>query len=313
MLYLAHGLRLNCSFPLPGMPPVARAGEDLPPLAIDLRAPQQLEETWSGADGPPEWRGRQGDGRELAIERGRAGDVLFTYDELARFRLDADMRRLECAPGGPDLDWQRLLIGKVIPSISVMRGYEGLHAAAVQAPDGVVAIMAQSGSGKSTLALELMSRGWPLFADDTLMLREHAGEVRAHPGTPHMNLAADALEPRRLGETIGVLAGERWLAAHATAAEPRQVRMLCLLERAAGQPLELQALPANPLALAPFMLGLSVDPQRRAGRFCLYSNLSESATLVRLSAGLEHRPQQLADLIEQALASERRLVAGGIG
>ena len=35
---------------------------------------------------------------------------------------------------------------------------------------GVVAIMAPSGAGKSTLAAELMRRGWPLFADDVLVL-----------------------------------------------------------------------------------------------------------------------------------------------
>ena len=65
------------------------------------------------------------------------------------------MSRLDCAPCDSGLDWQRALISKVIPSISVMLGYEALHAATVESPQGVVAIMAPSGAGKSTLALEL--------------------------------------------------------------------------------------------------------------------------------------------------------------
>ncbi|HLM86615.1 MAG TPA: hypothetical protein VK272_10560 [Solirubrobacteraceae bacterium] len=316
MLYAAHGLRLTSSFPFPGMPLPARSiGDDLLSLALTLRYPAELERLWSGACGPPEWRGRQGDGRDLVIERGSGGDLLFTYGELARFRLDPSMLRLDCAPRDWGLDWKRVLIGKVIPSISVMRGYEGLHAAAVDSPDGVVAIMAPSGSGKSTLALELLRRGWPLFADDALTLSQADGEVRAHPGTPHMNIAQslpDGIDPQALGATIGVLAGERWLVARVCTWHPRPVRMLCLLERGTDLALELHALPANPVQLAPYMLGLSGDPERRASRFHLYANLIEGTPLVRLTAGLEHRPGQLADLVEQALAREPELVDGGV-
>ena len=103
--------------------------------------------------------------------------------------LDPGMRRLDCAPVQPGLAWQRALVTEVLPAISVMRGDEALHAAAVDSPDGVVAIMAPSGAGKSTLAVELLRRGRPLFADDVLILEQIEGAVRAHPGSPHMNLA----------------------------------------------------------------------------------------------------------------------------
>jgi hypothetical protein len=311
MLYVAHGLRLTSSFPLPGMAPATGARDLLPSLALALRDPDELERLWSGAAGPPEWRGRQGDGRDLMIERGAVGDLLFTYGDRARFRLDPGMRRLDCAPRDSGLDWQRVLLGKVIPSIAVMRGYEALHAAAVDSPDGVVAIIAPSGSGKSTLALELLRRGWPLFADDALTLSHEGGDVCAHPGTPHMNVAQSLPDSGELGSAIGVIAGELWLAAHASATHSRPVRMLCLLERGADLALELQVLPANPLPLAPYMLGLSSDPERRRGRFLLYANLIASATLARLTAGLEHPPEQLADLVEQSLARQPELLAGG--
>jgi hypothetical protein len=144
--YVAFGLELRTSFPLPGMVS-DEAREELPSLELELTSSGGLDMAWSGSDGPPEWRGRLGDGLDLVIERGVAGEVLFTYGARARFLLDASRRRLRCAPRQAGLEWQRALIGKVLPSISVMRGYEALHAAAVDSPEGVVAIMAPSGTG----------------------------------------------------------------------------------------------------------------------------------------------------------------------
>lgn len=320
MHYVAFGLELRASFPLPGM--VSDEAEELPSLELELMTPGELERAWSGANGPPEWRGRLGDGLDLVIERGTAGDRLFSYGDRApsdgdraRFRLHPDMRRLDCVPTRPGLDWQRVLITKVLSSISVMRGYEALHAAAVDSPEGVVAIMAPSGAGKSTLAIELLRRGWPLVSDDVLILEQTQGAVRAHPGTPHMNLAEslpDAIDPHTLGSTLGMLAGERWLTIHTTATHPRPLRMLCLLERGPGLPLETHTLPSNPLLLAPYMLGLSTDAERQRNRFGLYADLMESAALVRLTAGLKHQPEQLANLLEQTLARWPELIAGAI-
>jgi hypothetical protein len=321
-IYVAYGLQLRSSFALPGMAP-EEAREELPSLELELATPEELQQAWSGADGQPEWRGRLGDGLDLAIERGADGDLLFSYgeeapseDDRARFRLHQGMRRLDCAPAEPGLDWQRALIGKVLPAISVMRGYEALHAAAVDSPEGVVAIMAPSGAGKSTLAVELLGQGRPLFADDVLILEQTEGAVRAHPASPHMNVAESllpgAVDPQSLGSTLGMLAGERWITTHTTATTPRPVRMLCLLERGPSLPLEAHTLPANPLPLAPYMLGLSMDEKRQQSRFGLYADLMGSATLVRLTAGLDHRPEQLADLLRQELARRPELVAGGI-
>jgi hypothetical protein len=311
--YVAYGLELRSSFPLPGMTP--SVAEMLPSLALGLATPEELDTAWSASDGPPVWRGRLGDGCDLTIEQGLAGDLLFAYGDRARFRLHAAKTTLDCAPSQDGLHWQQALIGKVLPSISVMRGYEALHAGVVDSAEGVVAIAGPSGSGKSTLAIELLRRGWPLFADDVLTLDHTEGAVRAHRGTPHMNLAEnlpEAIDPRTLGTTLGILAGERWLAAQTTTKHPRPVRMVCLLERGPSLPLETHTLPSNPLLLAPYILGLSSGVERQRSRFLLYADLMESATLVRLTAGFEHRPGQLADLLERALARRPELIPGGV-
>lgn len=312
--YAAYGLNLVCSLPLVGMGATERADHDLPSLAIVPRQPSDLDREWSGTEGPPQWRGRLGDGQDLTIETGAAGDLLFSYGDRARFRLHRDMRQLDCAPTHDGLDWQRALIGKVIPAISVMVGYEALHGAVVDSPEGAVAIMAPSGSGKSTLAIELLSRGWPLFADDVLTLEVDDGVVRAHPGTPHMNVAQtlpDATDPQGLGETLGILAGERWLSATNVTTTPRPVRMLCMLQRSEAIATEIRTLTPSPLPLTPYMLGLSTDPARQRSRFSLYADLIDSAPLVQLTADLAQGPSQLADLLERALAERPELSTSG--
>jgi hypothetical protein len=310
--YVAYGLALRSSFPLPGMVPVVARG--LPVLELELITPEQLELAWSGPDGPPLWRGRLGDGSDLEIEAGTAGDLLFSNGERARFRLDAAKQALICAPRDPGLDWQRTLVTKVLSSISVMRGYEALHASAVGAPSGVVAIAAPSGMGKTTLALELMQRGWPLVSDDVLALAGTPQGVLAYPGTPHMNLAEsslEGLEPWEIGATLALLAGERWLAAHDTAREPGPVRAICLLERGPDLALDLHVLPPSPLPLAPYVLGLTGDVERERRRFELYADLIGSTMLMRVTSDMSARPADLADLIEGALADHPAALAAG--
>jgi hypothetical protein len=310
--YAAYGLALRCSFPLPGMTPAGEQG--LPVLELELVTPARLATAWSGPDGPPTWRGRLGDGSDLELQPGSAGDLLFINGARARFRLDARKRSLMCAPRRPGLDWQRTLLTKVLSSISVMRGYEALHASAVASPSGALAIAAPSGMGKTTLALELMRRGWPLLSDDVLALASTPTGVLAYPATPHMNVAASSPEgpaPDDVGATLAVLAGERWLAVHDLARGPRPLRAICLLERSPGLPLDVHVLPANPLPLAPYVLGMTGDVERERRKFELYADLIGSVTLLRLTCDASVRPADLADLIEGALADRPAALAVG--
>jgi hypothetical protein len=310
--YVAYGLALRSSFRLPGMVPTGEGG--LPSLALELATPAELSTAWSGPDGPPAWRGRLGDGSDLTIERGVAADLLFTDGDRARFRLDPSGRSLACAPRRAGLDWQRTLLTKLLSSVSVMRGYEAMHASAVDSPLGAVAIAAPTGTGKTTLALELMRRGWPLLTDDVLTLAATPEGVWAYPGTPHMNVAAspsEGLPSEEIGPTLGLLAGERWVAARTAVCEARPVHAICLLERSRGLSLDAQILPPNPLSLAPYMLGLLDDAERARRRFELYADLTGSVTLMRLTCDLTDRPVDLADLIEQTLTGRPTALAVG--
>lgn len=313
--YVAYGLDLRCSFALPGM----RAGvaQELPTVALELVSAAELERSWSGASGRFSWTGTLGEEISLRIEAGRHGELRFSYGERARFLLHPSRELLECAPLCDGPHWQQTLLGRVLPDVALARGYEALHASAVESPTGVLAIAAPSGMGKTTLARELLHRGWPLVADDVLVLGTGPapGSVVGHPGTPHMNVSAVAQPAPAVPQpltTLGTLAGERWVAVENTARAPRPVRMICLLERAPGLPLRARALAPNPLALAPYMLGLDDDAERERRRFVLFAELIETASLVRLTGDLHATPAALADAVERALAESSPALIGGV-
>lgn len=300
--YVAYGLDLRSSFPLPGM--TEAMAPELPSLALERRSSAELLGAWGGAGDRPAWSGRLSDGSPATVERGFGGEYLFTYGDHARFRLHTSLQRLECASSREGLEWQRALIGKVLPSAGVMRGYEGLHAAAVESEAGVVAFAGASGAGKSTLAREFLSRGWRLFADDVVTLSRETAGVRAHPATPHITLteaSPGAGDGNELTTTLGTLAGERWASAEQASRRARPLRMLCLLRRGEGLRLGARVLPANPLLLAPHMLGFSGDGERQRRRFHLYADLMGSITLLELTGAPQDSPRALADVVERVL------------
>jgi hypothetical protein len=255
-----------------------------------------------------------GDRTQLVIERGELGDILFTYGARARYRLDGAGEELHCAPWEEGLRWQQVLLGRILPNVAIARGYEALHASAVESPDGVVAIAAPSGMGKTTLALELTRRDWPLVTDDVLVLEDGLERVVAHPGPPHMNVADSQLNEgicREIGLPLAKHAGERWVALETCAREARPVCAVCLLRRGPGLPLRARPLSRGHLPLLPHMLGLRGDVSRERRRFSAYANLATGASLLELTCSAADSPATLAEVLEQAVMGAPVLASGG--
>jgi hypothetical protein len=66
-----------------------------------------------------------------------------------------------------------------------------LHAGSVLTPHGAIAFLGRSGVGKSTLTASLARAGWPLVADDFLLVRDAVDELLAVPSYPGLRLWED--------------------------------------------------------------------------------------------------------------------------
>lgn len=304
MRYVAFGLQVNSPFALPGM--IEQTDDSLPSLSLDIHTRESLLPTWRDSGARRIWEGRLGDGRSLLVEATSSGEHLFAYESNALFRLDAGGEHLACAPCEDGIAWQRVLLTKILANVSLLRGYEALHASAVESPDGAVVVLAPSGTGKTALALALARRGWPLMSDDIVTLGRGPHGVLAQAGTPHLNADISTVQgraTRKLALVLGVLGDELWLAARAPTLKARPVRALCLLERGRGLPLSIDPMPASPVWLMPYALGLIDGGERE--RFELYSELAAGASVFRVSAGDGHSPAAIAELLQEQIVLDR--------
>lgn len=310
--YRCLGLELRSGFALPGMHETDpdRAGQA---LELRLAGDHELVQAWSGpADKPP--MESIFDGQPFRLDAGRDGDWLYTYGDRARFHLSPELDTLLCCPvSRTEAGWQRLMLDTVLVSVSFFRGFEALHASAVEVAGGVVAFVAVSGGGKTSLAAELARRGHPLFCDDVLVLSHGSNGVVAHPGPPVMNLpwerhAGDANE--WIGEILGRFGDEAWVAVRNASTASKPVAAIYLVERGTGDDSGV-AEAQNVTALTFLAHALRGLPARASSRFELFGDLVDSVPVRRLVVGPEDRPEALADRIERSLgvAPQTSLVA----
>lgn len=137
----------------------------------------------------------------------------------------------------------------VLPMVLQTRGMVVLHASAVLAPRGVIALCGIAGTGKSTTALALsLATGHPVWADDVVAIdiARPAADAVAVPHRLRLSPAAARLatsvgKERRL-RTTGPPAGR----------SRAPVARICLLQR---DP-QLSVVKCRPLALGETLLGL---------------------------------------------------------
>lgn len=131
-------------------------------------------------------------------------------DGVGRYRVSSNGRRLTCAPGDLTMwEWQRFLLAQLLPLAAALRGYEVLHASAVQIGNRGVALVGNTGAGKTSLAINLVLQGAGFLADDVLVLERSNRGVRAHAGAPiagirHAEVDRLSQDARQsLGEEVG--------------------------------------------------------------------------------------------------------------
>ena len=298
----AFGLAIEGDFPLPGLH--VHDGRSLPreKLRLErastaefeplLREPRVLRWLYVFDDCP------------YAMLDGADGDVLIKYGHRALFHLSSDKQILRCAPVDEhNPTWQRVLMDTVLWTVSFLRGFELLHASAVQTEAGVVAYLGARGGGKTSLAAEHLRRGSPMFCDDILALDDGGPEVMGAPGPPLMNLPRD-LVSELVGEAnvIADFGDERWVVVDTPPLTPQRLAALVVIDRATGLETRCSALDGTSLTLLPHAVGLPHMLAREWTRFELFGRLAATTPLLQLQADPSVPPAVLADVVEEGVA-----------
>jgi hypothetical protein len=301
--FSAYGLQIRSPFELPHFDSPATGSPepyDHADLTLRLADDREVAERWSDANGAPPWQTMFPQHCHVRLERGQAGDHLLTFGRTASFHLDREGRTLLCSPAEPEsVEWQRFLLDTVLYCVSLIRGFEALHASAVSVDDGVVAVVAAPGGGKSTLAAELVSRGHSLFADDVLALDRADGEVLAHAGPPLMTLPAGGCAVEEVGEPLDVPTeeGTSWVHVRDAGGEPQPLSAIFILDRRREGDLQ----PLRETAhgrLLPHMLSLDRQPARALARFGLLQELVGRTPVYGLFCA-DRDLAELATIVEQ--------------
>lgn len=164
------------------------------------------------ADEPAVWVPREdAHGREhLVATAVRDDELWYRFFDGTRFRVrGADHGRSAIAampgPDIPDDTIRHFLVDDVLPELLAASGALVLHGAAVVFEGGAVVLLGGSGMGKSTLSALLSRRGFPLLADDCVVIDPIADGYLVQPGSCSVRLW-DAGARRVLGDQAG---GER--------------------------------------------------------------------------------------------------------
>ena len=295
----AFGMSVASDIALPGAVP---RPDPTPKPDLLLRSVHR-EELEGLADSPRYMRYLHSfEGCGYAMLDGEDGDVLFHYRERALFHLSADHHVLRCAISESGTAWQRVLLDTVLWTISLLQGFELLHAGAVVTSRGLIALVGPSGAGKSTLAIELLRRGGVLFADDIVALQARGDQAIAHPGPALMNVPR-SVEPwaPEAWEVLGELGDEDWVSVRRVPPPPQAVRAIVLLTPGATAA-ECVAVTPTSLQVLPYMVTFThLLDERRRQQFEVAGALAAGATLVSLSRPPGADPAPLADLILDCL------------
>ena len=305
-VFTAYGLRVQTGFEV--AVPTSSATSDPPDLQLRLAEPSEITDRWSLGFGGPAWHTTFPGGCYVCYQRGQAGDHLITFGRKASFHLSSNTQNLLCGPTDPDeLLWQRFLFDTVLHCVSLVRGFEGLHASAVDTEKGAIAFVAGPGGGKSMLAAQLVRRGYRLFADDVLAISRTAARLEAHAGPPLMTLPVDAATG--LGKVAGaveVFSGEAssWVQIRDAGGPPRDLAAIFVLERREGGAPKAIPEARGPQRLLPHSLALTRDPARAMARYGLLRQLTAQVPLYRLQASADADPAAMADVVETTITSK---------
>jgi hypothetical protein len=299
----AFGLDIELSFAAPGLPAAGGPARGHP-TRVDLVPPAEIDRDW------PAGRAT----RVLEESFGGPGEPARTIDAdpVAGYRLYArrfglallspDGSRVLCSP--PEVEpwnWQRFLVGRILPWAAVLRGLEVLHASAVAIDGRAVAFVGATGAGKTSLALQLVARGARFLTDDVLALDE--GGLRAHPGAAIAAVRPEEREliPAATWDRLGAVLGHSEKTYVEVPREPGAVPLAALYFLVPGggsSVAPLERVDPRLLLSSTFVLGVQT-PERLRNQLDVCATLARAVPMFSLGVSPEAGSRQLADVVER--------------
>ena len=169
MIYRAYGRLIESEIDLPAGEASGRAD-----LRLALGDVLSSENGWTNVWEPTErapWVRVRREGPDYTIRYERQVDFHYSPDDRAILTVVHDC---------PSEPLGHFAMDQVLPLVLSLEALV-LHASAVVIDDVAVACCGAGGCGKSTLALMLERQGYPILADDALLVRCERGRVVATP------------------------------------------------------------------------------------------------------------------------------------
>ncbi|WP_324808154.1 hypothetical protein SH584_02045 [Sphingomonas sp. LY29] len=118
------------------------------------------------------------------------GGMLIGIEDVASYLIqDGNRIVVDPAPGAEWANVRLFLLGSVMGVVLHQRGLLPLHANAIVIDGQACAFMGHSGAGKSTLAACFHDAGYPVLADDVVVVSfDERGEPIVSPGIPRVRL-----------------------------------------------------------------------------------------------------------------------------
>jgi hypothetical protein len=190
--YRIADITLASDVPMPELPPATGAADWT--FAVARRPITASRPQWFHR-----WR-NPGETPVLSFSRSADG-YLLRFHARADYAIDLTRRTITGWRRGraTRATLRHLLLDQIMPLV-LSRDRLVLHASAVATPSGAAAFVGFTGSGKSTLAASLSACGFPILADDCLVIDTSSRGLMARPYYPGARLWPDSV--RAVGSSL---------------------------------------------------------------------------------------------------------------